>query len=63
MKNYNEIVKELKGMAGNQKKYNLAICDNIINVIMGVYMVKVGYSFNDCINSLRGFLENGNLVF
>lgn len=63
MKNYNEIVKELKGMAGNQKKYNLAICDNIINAIMSVYMVKVGYSFNDCINSLRGFLENGNLVF
>lgn len=63
MKNYNEIVKELKGMAGNQKKYNLAICDNIINAIMGVYMVKDYYSLNDCVKSFWGFLETGSLVF
>ena len=63
MVGYNEIVKELKRMAGGQRKYDLAICDNIINAIMGVYMVKDYYSLNDCIKSFQGFLENGSLVF
>ena len=58
-----ELKKELLKIAATSKKYNMTVCNSIIDAIMNVYYNSKNYFSSDAINSLNGFINNGILNF
>lgn len=59
-----ELKNTLKNIASNQPKYDAATTDSIINVIINYYNITdTSYDTDDAINTFKGFINSGNLIF